>query len=67
MYAQCLHVEVEKRQNFHSRIESAMIELFAIMNEHLAEQSASLTRNQAIIDQIVMDNEIWVLFVCTLI
>ena len=27
------------------------------MNEHLVEQSASLARNQAIINQMVMDNE----------
>ena len=34
-----------------------MIEELAIWIEQLAEQSASLTRNQGIINQMVMDNE----------
>ena len=34
-----------------------MIKELAIWNEQLAEQSASLARNQGIIDKMVMDNE----------
>ena len=34
-----------------------MIEELAIWNEQLAERSASLARNQAIIDKMVIDNE----------
>ena len=50
MSDQCLQVEVEQHQESHSRLESMMIKLFAIVNEHLAEQSASLARNQAIMN-----------------
>ena len=57
MSTQCLQVEIEQRQESHFRLESTMIELFTMMNEHLIEQSASLARNQVIIDQMVTDNE----------
>ena len=57
MSAQCLQVEVEQRQESHSRLESKMIELLVIMNGQLAGQSGSLARNQVIINHMVMNDE----------
>ena len=55
MCAQCL--QDEQRQESLSRQVSTMTEELAIWNEQLAEQSTSVGCNQAIIDQMVMDNE----------
>ena len=55
MYAQCL--QDEQRQESLSRKLSMMIEELAKWNEQLAEQSTSLARNPAIIDQMEIDNE----------
>ena len=55
MSAQCL--QDEQRQESLSRQLSTMIKELSIWNEQLAERSASLARNQVIIDQMVMDNE----------